>query len=134
MLSIDEKKAIINYRIQKSYDNLNEAKEVAKLGFWNLVGNRLYYSAFHMASALLLDKGFISRSHSGVIHLIGAHFITKGLLDKSYGRLLSRLFELRQSGDYDDLYDATEEEVAPYISRTFQFLQDMEKLIVFKDK
>ena len=132
MLSIDEKKAIINYRIQKSYDNLNEAKEVAKLGFWNLVGNRLYYSAFHMASALLLDKGFTSRSHSGVIHLIGAHFIAKGLLDKSYGRLLSRLFELRQSGDYDDLYDATEEEVAPYVGRTFQFLQDMERLIVFK--
>ena len=37
MLSVDEKKAIINYRIQKSYGNLNEAKEVAKLGFWNLV-------------------------------------------------------------------------------------------------
>lgn len=134
MLSIDEKKAIINYRIQKSYDNLNEAKEVAKLCFWNLVGNRLYYSAFHMASALLLDKGFTSRSHSGTIHLIGAQFVAKGLLDKSYGRLLSRLFELRQSGDYDDLYDATEDEVAPYIDKTLQFVQDMEKLISFKDE
>lgn len=40
------------------YDDLNEAKEVAKLGFWNLAGNRLYYSAFHMASTLLLDKVF----------------------------------------------------------------------------
>ena len=134
MLSIDEKKAIINYRIQKSYDNLNEAKEVAKLCFWNLVGNRLYYSAFHMASALLLDKGLTSRSHSGTIHLIGAQFVAKGLLDKSYGRLLSRLFELRQSGDYDDLDDATEDEVAPYIDKTLQFVQDMEKLISFKDE
>ena len=132
MLSVDEKKAIINYRIQKSYGNLNEAKEVAKLGFWNLVGNRFYYSAFHMASALLLNKGLASRSHSGTIHLIGAQFVVKGLLDKSYGRLLSRLFELRQSGDYDDLYDATEDEVIPYIDKTFQFIQDMEKLIVFK--
>lgn len=132
MLSIDEKKAIINYRIQKSYDNLNEAKEVSKLGFWSLVGNRLYYSAFHMASALLLDKGFTPRSHSGVIHLIGAQFVAKELLDKKYGRLFSRLFELRQSGDYDDLYDATEDEVVPYIDRTLDFVQDMEKLIVFK--
>lgn len=107
MLSVDEKKAIINYRIQKSYGNLNEAKEVAKLGFWNLVGNRFYYLAFHMASALLLDKGLASCFHSGMIHLIGTRFVVKGLLDKSYGRLLSRLFELRQSGDYDDLYDAT---------------------------
>lgn len=123
MLSIEEKKAIINYRIQKSYDNLNEAKEVAKLGFWNLVDNRLYYSAFHMASALLLDKGYTPHSHSGVIHLIGAQFIAKDFLDKSYGRLLSRLYELRQSGDYDDLYDATEDEVTPYIGRTLEFIQ-----------
>lgn len=113
MLSVDEKKAIINYRIQKSYGNLNEAKEVVKLVFWNLVGNRFYYSAFHMASALLLNKGLASRSHSGTIHLIGAQFVVKGLLDKSYGRLLSRLFELRQSGDYDNLYDAIEDEVVP---------------------
>ena len=90
MLSVDEKKAIINYRIQKSYGNLNEAKEVAKLGFWNLVGNRFYYLAFHMASALLLDKGLASCFHSGMIHLIGTRFVVKGLLDKSYGRLLSR--------------------------------------------
>ena len=89
MLSVDEKKAIINYRIQKSYGNLNEAKEVAKLGFWNLVGNRFYYLAFHMASALLLDKGLASCFHSGMIHLIGTRFVVKGLLDKSYGRLLN---------------------------------------------
>ena len=68
MLSVDEKKAIINYRIQKSYGNLNEAKEVAKLGFWNLVGNRFYYSAFHMASAFLLDKGLASKIHKKKIH------------------------------------------------------------------
>lgn len=92
MLSIEEKKAMINYRVQKSYNNLEEAKEVSKLGFWNLTGNRLYYAAFHMASALLLDKGFTPRSHSGVIHLIGAHFVINGLLDKSYGRLFFTSF------------------------------------------
>ena len=58
MLTMEEKKAIINYRRQKAYDSLNEVSEVAKLGFWNLAGNRLYYATYHMASALLLDKGF----------------------------------------------------------------------------
>ena len=82
MLSAEEKIAIVNYRRQKSHESLNEAKEVIKLGFWSLAGNRLYYAAFHMASALLLDKGITARSHSGVIHLIGAQFVTKGLLEK----------------------------------------------------
>lgn len=132
MLTIDEKKTIIAYRRQKAYDTLKEAEDVAKLGYWSLTGNRLYYAVFHMASALLLDKGFTAHTHSGIIHLIGAQFIATGLLDRGYGRLLSRLFELRQSGDYDDLYDATEEEVAPYIERTRTFLADMEKLITLK--
>ena len=129
MLTMEEKKAIINYRRQKAYDSLNEVNEVAKLGFWNLAGNRLYYATYHMASALLLDKGFSARTHSGVIHLIGQNFIAKGLLDKNYGRLFTRLFELRQSGDYDDLYDATEEEILPLIEKTKAFVKAMEDLL-----
>lgn len=56
-----------------------------------------------MASALLVDKGFIARSHSGVIHIIGSEFVKKDFLSKEDGRLISRLFNMRQSGDYDDL-------------------------------
>lgn len=36
MLSVDEKKAIINYRIQKSYGNLNEAKRSCEIGLLEL--------------------------------------------------------------------------------------------------
>ena len=42
-LSIDEKKAIIAYRIQKASTVLVEAKDNARLEHWNLVANRLYY-------------------------------------------------------------------------------------------
>lgn len=132
MLSLDEKKVLISYRKQKAYDSLKEAKAVANLGFWNLTGNRLYYAAFHMASALLLDKGIVAKTHSGVIHLVGAKFVTQGLLDRKYGRLFSRLYELRQSGDYDDMYDISEEEVVPFIQCTEQFVAKMESLMTLK--
>lgn len=128
MLSIEEKKAVITYRIEKAYKNLEEAKACAKLGYWNLAGNRLYYAVYHMASALLLDKGISTRTHAGVIHLIGEKFIATGLVDKSYGRFFSRLYQLRQSGDYDDMYDATEEEVTPYFEKAEAFLKELEKL------
>ena len=85
-----------------------------------------------MASALLLDKGFSAKTHAGVIHLIGEKFIATGLLDRTYGKLFARLYELRQSGDYDDTYDATEEEVIPYFGKVEQFVKDMESLITHK--
>lgn len=132
MLTVEERKAIIEYRIQKAYESLKEAQVVADLGFWNLAGNRLYYASFHMASALLLDKGLMAKSHGGIIHLVGSQFVAKGLLEKEYGRLFSRLYELRQSGDYDDLYDVSETDVLPFIAQTADFLKRMEALITLR--
>jgi uncharacterized protein (UPF0332 family) len=129
MLEQEQRKSIITYRIEKAYKNLEEAKAVAQLAYWNLTGNRLYYSLFHMASALLLDKGFSPKTHAGVIHLIGEKFIATGMLKRDYGRLFSRLYELRQSGDYDEMYDATEEEVMPYFNVVECALHDFEALI-----
>lgn len=132
MLGTAEKTAIIEYRINKAYSVMQEARDVAKLQHWNLVGNRLYYAVFHMATALLLDKGLMSKTHGGTIHLIGSKFVISGQLNKKYGRLFSRLYELRQSGDYDDMYDATEEEVTPYIEEAEQFLKAMEGMITHR--
>lgn len=129
MLSDEERKDLIRYRIEKAYRVLDEARDNAKLGHWNLTGNRLYYSVFHMCQALLLSEGDTSRRHAGMIHKIGLDFIMTGKLDKSYGRLISRLYELRQSGDYDDKFDATEEEVSPYFEQVEHLLKEMERLI-----
>lgn len=131
-LSIDEKKSIIEYRIQKAWDSVREAEDNARLGHWTLAASRLYYSTYYMASALLVDKGITARSHSGVIHIIGSEFVKKDLLTKDEGRLISRLFGMRQSGDYDDLFDWTEEEVSPFFDKTKAFLTRMEDLITLK--
>lgn len=129
MLTTEERKAIIKYRIDKARKSYSEAKAVAGLGFWNLTGNRLYYATYYMASALLLDKGMAAKSHAGVIHLIGQKFILTGLIDKQFGRLFSRLYELRQAGDYDDMYDATESEITPYFESVALFMNEMEGLL-----
>ena len=128
-LSLDEKKAILSYRIQKANKALVEAKDNADLEHWNLVANRLYYAVFHMASALIIDKGFTAKSHNGIFCILGQEFVRKGLLDREDAKLASRLQNMRQSGDYDDLYDATEEEVLPYIEKTEAFIREMENLI-----
>lgn len=129
MLTDEERKDLIEYRIEKSYNVLQEARDNAVLKHWNLTGNRLYYSVFYMCQALLLSEGDTTRRHAGMIHKIGLNFITTGKLDSKYGRLISRLYELRQSGDYDDKYDATEEEIMPYFERVEEVLQVLEELI-----
>jgi len=129
MLSKEERRSLVEYRIEKSYRVLEEARDNAKLGHWNLTGNRLYYAVFHMCQALLLSEGDTVRRHASMIHKIGLDFITTGRLDRTYGKLISRLYELRQSGDYDDRFDATEEEVMPYFEQVETLLKKLESMI-----
>ena len=129
MLKEEERRDLVNYRIEKAYKVLQEARDNAELKHWNLTGNRLYYAVFHMCQALLLSEGETIRRHAGMIHKIGLFFITTGRLDAKYGRLISRLYELRQSGDYDDRFDATEEEIVPYFSQVEELLKQLESLI-----
>ena len=129
MLTDEERHDLTKYRVEKSRHVFKEAEDVAKLGYWNLAGNRLYYSVFHMAQALLLDNRLDAHSHSGLIHVLGQHFVSTGRLDKAYGRLISRLYELRQSGDYNDMFEATEEEVKPYFEHVKRMLDEMQSLI-----
>jgi uncharacterized protein (UPF0332 family) len=51
------KKDIIVYRIEKAKRTYIEAVDNANLNHWSLAANRLYYSLFHVISAVLLDKG-----------------------------------------------------------------------------
>lgn len=131
MLSAEERRTLVKLGIEKTEKVYTEAEDIAKLKYWNLTGNRLYYAAFHMARALLLDKGIEAHTHAGVIHLIDKYFISTGLLDKSYGKLFSRLYELCQSVEYDDRFDATEEEVMPYFDKVRTFINDMKNLLTF---
>lgn len=106
-----------------------EAKDNAMMKHWNLVANRMYYALFHMASALLIDKGFTTKTHSGVICVLGQEFVAKGLLSSDDGRLISRLQNMRQSGDYDDMFDWTEEDVVPLFIPAENLLKKMKDLM-----
>ncbi len=128
-LNSADKKSIIAYRIEKSANTMTEAKDNAQMGHWSLVANRLYYSVFHMAAALLLDQGIHFKSHAGAMRAIGLHFVTKGLLTQEEGKLISKLEGMRNTGDYDDLFDWKEEQILPLFEPAQQLLVNMRKLI-----
>lgn len=129
MLNDEERKSIVDYKIEKAHKVFEESLQVSNLKLWNLCGNRLYYSVYHITSALLISNGFQTKTHAGVMHLFGEQFVRTDKVDKSYGRLYAKLFSLRQSGDYDDKFDATEEDVVPYFAIVRNYIEDIEKLI-----
>ncbi|MDE7376721.1 MAG: HEPN domain-containing protein [Muribaculaceae bacterium] len=125
-----EKEAILEYRIERAYQALKEAKDNASLGNWNLSVNRLYYAVFYMALAVNLNNGDSARTHNGVYSLFCKRYVAADVLSREDGVLYRRLFSMRQSGDYDDMFDWVQEDVMPLIPKTESLINSMRKLII----
>lgn len=106
----DEYKSIaINLLIEKSNRNLEQAIYNAKMDFWDLVANRLYYSIFHAVSALLMKEGINTYTHKGTSSQFGKYFVLTGKYSKDDGSLYGRLQTMREKADYDNIFNLPKE-------------------------
>lgn len=101
-LTHEDRQALISYRISRANETLKEAIYNADGGFYNTAVNRLYYSAYYAASALMLAYGISATTHAGIKTMLSLHFVRTGKLGVEHGRTFLTLFENRQSGDYED--------------------------------
>lgn len=120
---------LINYRLERAAESLEEARIFFDRGHGNIFVNRLYYACFYSVSALLLLKGLSSAKHSGIRALFHQNFVKTGLVDKELGRVYDKLFDNRQKGDYADLVRFDMDEVREWYHEAKMFLDAIEKII-----
>jgi len=121
----EERKQYVEYRIDSAYKTVEAAKLLADRGFWNSAINRLYYAIFYAVNALLVLNDIPTKSHSATKSKFSQHFIKTGKIDKKYGKLLAQLYDWRQKGDYENIFDYDEESVKPL----FKPVNEMIKII-----
>ena len=119
------KDELVRYRLQRAKDTLEDARILADNQRWNSAINRLYYASYYAVTALLLDADLNPSTHNGAKSNFTEHFIKSNRIDKEYGKIYSQLFTWRQKGDYDDLFDFSEDKVMPY----FNPVADLIKII-----
>ena len=117
MLTDQERIDIVSYRIECAEKTLGEIDNLLALKYYNNAANRMYYACYYAVSALLVANGIITKSHDGVKQMFGLHFIRTGVFPPSYGRDYSNLFESRQTGDYEDMFDHDEISTAKLYSK-----------------
>ena len=128
-MTIDNLDEYIKYRYHRSEECLEEALILAEKGRWNAVVNRLYYSCFYAVIALLLKNDIETQSHDGARTQFGLHFIKTGKIDKSHGKIFTKLFDYRQKGDYGDLFDYDEKIAGPLIKQVKEFIGEIKRHI-----
>ena len=109
------KEDYIKYRIKKSEEAFNDASLLAKNGRWNACVNRLYYSSYYLASAILFMNNIKAETHNGVKTQLMLNYVKTEVLNKSQGKLYSHLFDWRQESDYADFVDFDGSTVVPLL-------------------
>ncbi len=128
-MTIENRQDYIIYRLQKADESFADAKLLAKNGRWNSFVNRLYYASYYAVISLLLSRDIQTTTHDGCRTQFSLNFIKTGIIDKRYGKHFSKLFDLRQKGDYGDLFDYDKETVVPLIVLTEEFIQEIKRHI-----
>ena len=106
-----KREELVKYRIAKARTTFNEVALHIENELWNTAVNRLYYACFYAVTALLIDKEIQAQTHSGVRQMFGLHFVKSGIIENSLGKFFTDIYDMRQTGDYDDYIEFTKEDV-----------------------
>ena len=128
-MNIEDRNEYVKYRIESAKKTFEAAKVLAENKFWNSAVNRLYYAVFYAVNALLVMNEIQTKSHSATKSQFSLNFVKTGKFDKKYGKLLSELFDWRQKGDYENIFDYDKDSVQPLFKPVHEMIELIEKEI-----
>ncbi len=111
-MTLDKTQRIIatGLLLEKSNNNMEQARRTADLGYWDLVANRLYYAVFHAVNAMLLIDGIQTGTHKGTSIQFGKSYVLTGIFRRQDGVLYGQLQAMREKADYQNVFTLEEEE------------------------
>ena len=116
----------IQLEIEAGNESLDAVKTLMEKGLYRSAISRTYYGLFHYIRALLYTQGLEPKSHEGLEHLFGLHFVRAGKVDIGSAKLLARLQKYREQSDYGLVSVFTKEDVGQELSEVERFVQSIQ--------
>ncbi|MCC8176192.1 MAG: HEPN domain-containing protein [Bacteroidales bacterium] len=132
-LSLEERDALIKYRLEKADTTIDDAEKALQYGISpRTIKNCLYYGCYYALRALMCKTGLTSKTHEGVKGMFGLHFVKTGKIGIEYGRAYSDFMNARLTGDYDD-FDMEIELNQEDVDLARRFVAEIKRLISSED-
>jgi uncharacterized protein (UPF0332 family) len=132
MTALEDRETLLRYRLEQAEETLEDAQKMLSAGLSpRSVTNRAYYAIFYAVLALFLktDVQIKTSKHSGVITTFDKEFVHTGKVDKGYSKMLHKLFDLRQVGDYKELSKLSAAEAEQSVRMAAEFLGKIKTLL-----
>jgi len=127
-----DKQVLFTYRLTQADETLSDAKRMLqnKLSPRSII-NRAYYSMFYTLLALFLkaDINLKTSKHAGVISIFDKEFVHTGKIDEHYSKILHKVFNARQEGDYKELAELSYEDASEFVKLADEFLEGIKKIV-----
>ena len=118
----EELKALIKYRLTEADESREEAEILLERGKCRGALNRVYYSMFYAALALLASKNLSASKHSGAISLFNREFVKSGIVPPEIAKFLNIAFDFRNKSDYRDFVIPEEDSVRELLNESHNFI------------
>ena len=119
----DERKALAKLRLDNANERLSFILAILEIGDYKTVANRSYYAMFYAMRAVLALDGFDSKKHSGIIAEFRKRYVKTGIFETEMSDIISDLFEVRASSDYDDFYVISKSKVVEQYQKAEFFVK-----------
>ena len=117
------------HRFKRAKEELSTAELLLHNTNFRSSINRSYYAIFHAIRAINALDGFDSSKHSGVISHFNQEYVKTGIFQKEASKIIRNASELREQADYEDFYEATQEEASDVFDQASTFIAEAEKYL-----
>jgi uncharacterized protein (UPF0332 family) len=121
----DDRNGLIKYRIEQAEETIIDVQLLIDNNRLRSAINRIYYGMFYSLLALGLAYEFETSRHSQLIGWFNKNFISKGIIDSKYGKILNKAFNRRTKGDYDTYVEFEKEIVIEMFSEMQDFISEI---------
>lgn len=133
MTPADIKQSVL-LEVEAGQEALRAARTLVSEGLYRSAMSRAYYALFHHIKALLYTQGFEPKSHEGLEHLFGLHFVKPGRVDPSSAKLLARLQKYREQSDYGLVTAFSRKDVEDELAEIDRFLKAVQADLPFGER
>ncbi|MEW6681317.1 MAG: HEPN domain-containing protein [Nitrospirota bacterium] len=121
-MSAEDRRQNVRLEQEAGTEALSAARALVEKGLYRSAMSRAYYALFHHVRALLYTQGLEPRTHEGLEHLFGLHWVKPGKVDAASAKLLARLQKYREQSDYGTVTIFTKDDVEQELREVERFI------------
>ena len=133
-MELKDKISLSKVRFDHAKEALKDAENLLKVKSYKASANRSYYAIFHSMRAVLALDAIDMKSHKGVISEFRKLYVKTGVFQVKLSDIITDLFKIRTSSDYEDFYVISKQEIEYQISNAKIFIKEVEKYLKGKYK